>query len=250
MEAVNNWVNSPSNFGYGHGYGIGEGREDGCGDCYDFYHCIGHGEGHGSGEGVNRSTGYGRGRGSGEGERKGNGYGRGYDLINSPGISNFCGNPVYIIDGLLTILYHIHGNIAKAGILSSDLTVTPCYVVKSESFFAHGATLREAQNALQRKIFKSMPEEERIEAFLQEFSNPTARYPVVKFFDWHHYLTGSCEAWRRDIAEHHDIDMEHGQMTLTEFFELTRYERGWQTIIEVEVAWKNRTQSAELTAAR
>lgn len=194
---------------------------------------------------ANNLGGYGYGCGSGYGYGDGYGYGFGSDSSEDKSISNFCGNPVYGIDGLPTILYHIHGNIAKAGILRSDLTVMPCYVVKSESFFAHGTTLREAQSALQDKLFEVMPEEERIEAFLQEFSNPIARYPVAKFFDWHHRLTGSCEAGRRAFAKDHGIDIEHGQMTLAEFFALTRDAYGGEIIRKAEDTWKNRIQTPD-----
>jgi len=150
-------------------------------------------------------------------ERNGDGYGYG----SGSGIATFAGENVVRIDGVQTILRNIHGNVARADILQSDLTLTPCYVVKREKMFAHGNTIEEAVSALMDKMFNNMPVEERVDKFL-EAVKPGVKYPAQTFFDWHHRLTGSCEAGRKAFAVDHGIDLQHGEYTLKEFLELTK----------------------------
>lgn len=58
--------------------------------------------------------------------------------------------------------------------------------------YAHGETVKKAMDALRDKIFCDMPEEKRIEKFIEE-TDPKKTYPARYFYDWHHRLTGSCE---------------------------------------------------------
>ena len=137
-----------------------------------------------------------------------------------------------MIDGVQTIIHHVRGNVAKGAILNSDLVPSPCYVVKSGETFAHGETLRKAQQALQDKLFEDMNEEERIEAFIAEVEWDK-KYPVMFFFDWHHKLTGSCEMGRRTFAADHGFDLDKDTITLEGFLELTKDAYGGSTIRKV-----------------
>ncbi len=137
-----------------------------------------------------------------------------------------------MIDGIPTILRQIHGNVARGEILMSDLTLKACYVVKRDDLFAHGDTLEEAMSALMGKVLQNMPVEERVEKFLAEVK-PGVEYPAKLFFDWHHNLTGSCEAGRRAFVENHGLDLEHGMYTLEEFLDLTKNDYGGSVIREV-----------------
>lgn len=196
MEAVNKvaeFLALPNGYGYGSGDGYG----------------YGDGSGYGSGDGS--GDGYGYGYGDGDGSGSGDGY----------GVKSFLGQAVYMIDDMQTLIDHVHGNIAKGAMLNSDLTTTPCYIVKNGNLFAHGETLRKAQEALLEKQFEDMDEDERIEAFLNEV-DLEKRYPTSVFFDWHHRLTGSCEMGRKAFAADHEIDLENGTMTAMEFIELTK----------------------------
>ena len=92
--------------------------------CYESEYGYGSCHGYGLGE----STGY------------GDGFGR--------WIVSFCGQKVYRIDDVPTLIDHIHGNIAKGRILRDDLTTEDCYIVKQGSLFAHGETLRKAMDEL------------------------------------------------------------------------------------------------------
>ena len=144
------------------------------------------------------------------------------------GVKSFCGQIVYMVDGVSTLIDHVRDNIAKGKILNKDLTTTPCYVVKQENTFAHGGTLREAMVALRDKLFEDMPEEERIDEFVKAHAWDTA-YKATDFFDWHNRLTGSCLAGRKAFAKDHAVDM-NGSMTVKEFIALTKNAYGGDTI--------------------
>ena len=166
---------------------------------------------------VSSGDGDGDGYGYGSGYGDGSGYGFGY----GSGVKEFNGCTVYMIDGIQTLLYRIHGaQIARGAILNGDLTETPCYIAKQGSSFAHGATLREAMNAALDKAFDDMPVEARLAAFCKEHE-PGKLYQNRDFFSWHHRLTGSCEMGRRQFAREHGIDVEDGTMTPEEFIRLT-----------------------------
>ena len=187
----------------------------------------GSGDGSGSGYGYGYGYGYGSGYGYGYGDGDGDGDGSGIKTINE--------NTVHTIDNVPTLIDHVHGNIAKGRILLNDLTLNPCYVVKYGDLFAHGETLRQAMRALNEKLFEDMPVEERIKAFLKAFPSD-GKYPVKAFFDWHNRLTGSCEMGRKVFAREHEIDIEHGEMTVDEFIRLTRNAYGGEVIRDLEKA--------------
>lgn len=169
---------------------------------------------------LDARSGYGDGYGYGDGD--GYGYGDGY------GIKKYDGEDVHMIDGVQTIITSVHGNIAKGFILQGDLTLTPCFVAKVDGFFAHGETVRQAVTDARDKAFEGLPQEERITAFLDAIK-PNTGYPVMTLYDWHHRLTGSCEAGRKAFAKDHGIDLS-ADMTREEFFELTKDAYGGSVI--------------------
>ncbi len=172
------------------------------------------------------SHGYGYGSGSGYGYGDGDGDVKSVD-----------GQAVHLIDGMPTILYAIHGNVAKGEILNADLTKTPCFVAKGGNRFAHGETLAKAMRDLESKIFEDMPVEEKIEKFLETF-RPGKSYPVKVFYDWHNRLTGSCEMGRKAFAKEHQIDIENDMMTVGEFIALTKNAFGGSVIRQLEERMK------------
>ena len=211
---VKNFIEKDSSSGYGSGdgYGYGSGDGDGSGDGYGY----GDGDGYGYGDGYGSGDGYGYGDGDGSGD----GY----------GIKKYDGEDVHMIDGMQTIITAVHGNIAKGNILQGDLTLTPCFVAKVDGFFAHGETARAAVESARDKAFEDMPQEKRIAAFLDEIK-PNTAYPVITLYDWHHRLTGSCEAGRKAFAKDHGIDLS-ACMTREAFFELTKDAYGGSVIRE------------------
>ena len=133
-----------------------------------------------------------------------------------------------MVDGVATIIDHLRGNIVSGKILQSDLTTTPCYVVKQGSIFAHGRTIHKAAEALRNKMFKDMPEDERIAEFVEVHEWGVA-YKNTDFFDWHHKLTGSCLYGRNAFAKDHNVDMAES-MTVEDFVALTRKAYGGDII--------------------
>ena len=115
--------------------------------------------------------------------------------------------------------------------MQSDLTLSPCYVVKQDGIFAHGESLGEAMEALRDKMFSDMPQEERIEAFIKEHELGE-KYENGDFFLWHHYLTGSCEMGRRAFVRDKGIDLS-GRSTPEEFIALTKNAYGGEVIKEL-----------------
>src|SRR5690554_3749196 len=163
---------SGSGFGDGSGFGLGFGNSDGSGygNGYDY----GLSYGYGSGDGLGSGSGFGLGFGY------DSGFGDGFG--HSDGVLSINNQKVYLVDDIQTIITKIRNNIAKGFILKSDLTLEPCYVVKSNNMFAHGKDLKEAMKSLQEKIFEDLSEEERIDMFLNEFEKGK-KYKGHIFFD-------------------------------------------------------------------
>ena len=179
----------------------------------------GDGSGYGSGNGNGNGDGSGYGYGSGDGSGSGYGYGSGYGFGAGNGPDSICGMKVHRVDGVRTCITHVHGCIAKGFIVRADLTLEPCYIVKQDGFFAHGRSLRTAMEALREKLFDSMPDEERCEAFAREHE-AGREYPNRDYFEWHHRLTGSCLMGREEFAREHGVDM-NGSMIPEDFIRLT-----------------------------
>ena len=193
-----------SGSGYGSGYGSGSG--------------YGYGDGSGYGSGDGDGSGYGDGDGSGSGYGSGDGDGSGYG--DGDGLKSLCGEPVYMIDGVPTIITGIHGSVAMGYIVMADLSKRKTFVVKGGGKFAHGEDLHAAQAALEEKLFDDMPVEEKLEAFREQFT-PGGAYTVADFYDWHHRLTGSCTQGRDAFAQDHELRMSDA-MTPEEFIDLTK----------------------------
>ena len=187
----------------------------------------GYGDGHGSGHGSGDGSGYGDGYGDGYGSGYGDGYGDGY------GLKSFNGREAYLVDGIETLIDHVHGDFAKGAILNSDLTLTLCYIARQEGKYAHGKTLREARAAVLEKIFDDIPEEERIAAFV-EAHKPGVVYSDADFFDWHHKLTGSCEMGRMAFAKARGLDDLTGSRTVREFIALCENDYGGEIIKQLK----------------
>lgn len=236
VKDINSQLHS---FGYGDGQSCGAGYGYGGGDGGGY--CSGFGDRSGSGCSYDVSSGYSDGYGDTFGN--GNGYGNRFDagfrdfngsgVSSNGGISSYNGNKVYYIDGIPTVIKHVKGNIAKGFRLNSDLTMTPCYVVKERGYFAHGNTLREAYMALQEKLYDNSTEEERLKKFKDKFPDFSKKYPAYDLFSWHHVLTGSCKAGREAFCRDNDIDINKDSFTIYEFVDLTKNSYGGQTILKL-----------------
>ena len=190
------------------------------------------GSGYGSGYGSGDGDGYGEVYGSGSGYGSGDGYGEGY------GIKSFCGQKVYQIDYVPTLIDHVHGSAAKGRILRDDLTTEDCYIVKQGILFAHGETLRKAMDALRDKLFEDMPEEERIAEFVKSH-DWGKQYPSADYYEWHHMLTGSCDMGRSEFAKRHGYKLTDDELlTVEEFIRLTENSYGGSVIRKLREAYE------------
>lgn len=122
-------------------------------------------------------------------------------------------------------------------ILNSDFTKEKCYVVKGNGFFAHGKSIKEARKALVEKFMENMGEDEVFEKFMSEFSSGK-KYKGTIFFNWHHYLTGSCLIGRESFVKNHGLDLEK-EYTVEEFFNLCRNDYGGEVIRRLEKLWED-----------
>ena len=167
-------------------------------------------------------SGYGSGSGYGYGSGYGSGSGSGY------GLKTFDGKTVYRIDNIPTIITSVKLALAKGFILETDLSLTPCYIAKGNGYFAHGKTVNEAREALQAKILENMDTEETITRFLDTFKKGE-RYPGKDFFEWHHYLTGSCLMGRENFVHSNGLSLD-ALYTVDEFIALCENAYGGETI--------------------
>ena len=215
MEGVKimEWIKNNRGFGSDYGFGDGSGS--------------GFGYGGGYGGGFDDGSGFGYGDGGGDGFGYGFGYGDKLKSIN--------GDAVFNIDNVLTIIKHTKGNIAKGFILNCDFTYEPCYIVKGNGYFAHGKTIREAQHGLVKKYIEDMDEDEIIGKFMEEFE-PNKKYKGSVFFNWHHYLTGSCLMGREAFVKNHDLNLDD-EFTVDEFIELTINDYGGEIIGQLKERW-------------
>ncbi len=170
-----------------------------------------------------------RNSGSGYGSGDGSGYGSG------SGIKYINGMGVYIIDSVQTIITQIKKSVAKGFILNDDLTMTPCFVVKGQGYFSHGKTIKEATESLREKIFEYMDPEQAIEEFMKKFEKGK-KYKGTDFFEWHHYLTGSCLMGRESFVKNHGFNLDY-EFTVDEFIEACENDYGGDIIKQLKEMW-------------
>ena len=194
----------------------------------------GSGYGSGDGSGYGDGYGYGSGDGSGDGDGYGSGSGSGYGSGSGDGLKSLDNQTIHQIDGLQTIISSVRDNVAKGYIVNSDLTITPCFVVKGNNYFAHGKTLKEAMKALQDKIFNNLSIEERIDRFIYKFPNIKEKIKAVDLFEWHNRLTGSCKIGREQFCKDKGINVNSDSFTILEFIKLTENNYGREVILTLK----------------
>lgn len=222
--------------GPGCGYGYGDGRGRGSGVGYDDYYGSDYGSGYGSGVGYDYGSGVGYGYGDGSGDGYGDGYGNGDG--DGAGIKSYNGHEVYVIDKLQTIIYSVHGNIAKGATINEGLTLTDCYIAKYEDYFAHGNTAKQAMLDAQAKAYQDKPIEERIDLVVGKYPDVDVPIEHSVLFSLHNSLTGSCLFGRQEFAKYHSLDPEHGTMTMREFIHLTKDAFGGDNIRQLADAYR------------
>ncbi len=237
METVKDFFASPTGSGSGNGCGCGcgNGSGSGSGDGRGYGDSYGYGRGDGCGRGNGCGYGCGTGTGTGDGYGCGTGYGYGYGY----GLKSYNGEAVYRVDRVPTIIRHIAHGFALGAIVNNDLTLTRCWIVKGDGYFAHGETLKKARAALLDKIFDDKSEEERIAEFWK-CHNRTDKYSGRDLWHWHHRLTGSCEMGRDHFAAEHGIDIDNSAFTVAEFIALCENDYGGGTIRKLKEGGRER----------
>jgi hypothetical protein len=144
---------------------------------------------------------------------------------------------IYIVDCVPTIIKRIKKAVAKGFIVCGDLTLAPCYVVKGNGYFAHGETIQAAREALTTKIFENMDADEAIAKFIDTFKKGSA-YPGKMFFEWHHYLTGSCLMGRESFIRDRNLSLD-AEYTVDEFIAICENAYGGEVIRQLKERWNN-----------
>ena len=236
------WIKDNSDFNdrYGENYSYGDGS--GCGGGYDPGYSDGSGygpsDGFGDGSIYSYDIGYGCGNSSGFGYSHDYGDGDCSSYRYIYGIKSFNSKIVYLIDGVQTIISDIKQNLAKGFILNIDFSLSPCYICKGNGYFAHGETLKEAKESLRKKILDNMNTNEVIEQFLSTFEKEK-KYPAKDFYEWHHYLTGSCKMGRKSFMQDRNITFDD-MYTVDEFIALCENSYGGKIIKELKERWNGR----------
>ena len=96
--------------------------------------------------------------------------------------------------------------------------------------------MKEARESLVAKYFENMDEDEVIEKFINQFGKDKS-YKGTEFFEWHHYLTGSCLMGRESFVKNHGLDLE-AEYTVDEFISLTENDYGSAIIKKLKEKWK------------
>ena len=208
-------------YGYGSGYGAGGGYSTGSGDGGGYNYGNGFGDSNGSGDGDGLCCGYGSVDGSGEGGD-----------VSIMNIKTFKGHIVDYIDGVPTIITHIHNNVASGFIIGFDMTLIPCYVAKAGNSFAHGKSLKDAVKDAEAKEMGEMPIEERIEKFIEVFGSLNSEHTGKEFYDWHNILTGSCRMGRDKFCKENGIDLTK-KYSVRYFLNITKNSYGGDIIKQI-----------------
>ena len=137
-----------------------------------------------------------------------------------------------------TIIYSVHGNIARGATINSDLTLADCYIAKCEDYFAHGETAKQAMADAQSKAYQNKPIEERIDYVIEKYPDVDVPIEHSALFSLHNFLTDSCLFGRKEFAKAHSLDPEHGAMTMREFIHLTKDAFGGDNIRQLADAYK------------
>ena len=199
--------------GSGDGYGYVGGFGYGNGSVYSSSFCVSYGSGDGSGFSE------------GGGSEDGSGEGGDVSVMN---IKTFNGHIIDYIDGVPTIITHIHNNVASGFIIKFDMTLIPCYVAKAGNYFAHGKTLKNAVEDAEAKEMGEMP----IEEFIEVFGSLDSEHTGKEFYDWHHILTGSCRMGRDKFCEENGIDLTK-KYSVRYFLQITKNSYGGDIIKQI-----------------
>lgn len=228
-EAINKWLNVCSS-------SYGSNKEIYCFDNHGYGSGIDSGNGTETNFGNGRGFDYGNGFGNAEGYGCGLGYGGPFSgELHNIGIKSINGHKVYNIDTILTIIYTVHGDVARGAILHG-VYLTPCYIYRYNGYFAHGRTVKEAYEDAKNKWVNHQPIEYRIKSFIEAYPTLDTEAHNADLYKWHHVLTGSCRLGRSEFCKTHNIDLT-GKTKVKDFINLVKNSYGGKIIIELQKAY-------------
>ena len=146
---------------------------------------------------------------------------------------------VYKIDKVPTIITAVHGDHAKGFVLENNVNLKPCYIAKCGDFFAHGKTLKQAQEDAKNKYDQNKPLEDRIADFKEQYPTLDTKGDNADLFKWHNILTGSCKFGRKSFCMSRGVDWESGKTSVRDFIELCKDAFGSEQIKQLEQSYEN-----------
>lgn len=164
----------------------------------------------------------GYGYGAGYGELVLTDYRKGFLTKQISSFKSFDNRPVYYIDNIPCIFLSILNNVAKVLVIQDDYSTKKMYIAKSGSLFAHGDTKDGVLKSVNDKHLASLSFDQKKQEFVRLFKRD-AKYSNKLFFEWHYFLTGSCERGRLMFIKSHSIDLD-GEMSTYKFLSITKNE--------------------------
>ena len=147
-------------------------------------------------------------------------YKKGFLTKKIASLKTFKSKLVYYIDNIPCYFLSIVGNTAKVNVIKDDFSVEKQYICKQGNLFAHGKTRESALHSVAAKFYALLSVKEKKAEFISKF-NLRQTYKMHDFYNWHHFLTGSCKSGLDDFIKTHKL-YHTDNMTLLEFLELAK----------------------------
>lgn len=141
----------------------------------------------------------------GAGDEYGKGIAYTYRINNGinvkQGILSYNGHKVYLINGVMLYITHIHKPWACAKIIKNDLTTQDCYMGKINNHIVIANTIREALDYLRDKINLSNDNDYDIaQAFVYAHPDYEKQYDWEEMVFWHSLSEFSCQSGRQKFS--------------------------------------------------
>ena len=150
-------------------------------------------------------------------------------------LKSYNGQKVYHIEDIAVILHSVVGHAANCSVIQPDMSLKRGVLVRygnSFGFAEHSQEAFEKARELSIKRGWEHAEEDPIAYMHKNYPDAEAQLERKTVFDLHNVLTGSCLDGREEFIKQRNISLE-GTITLKEFFDLSKYEFGKETIAKV-----------------
>lgn len=144
-------------------------------------------------------------------------------------------NKIVFQDGLSVLIDSETDNI-QCGHIVTDHGNEPYYIATLGDISAGGKTERGAQLALQKKIFASKTEDERIEEFVAQYAIDDV-HTVDEWIKTHHQLMGSCGMGAYRFIRDKGIK-RYAKLTTKEFLDVVDGAYGGDIVAKIKERYK------------